>query len=1207
MIEVDDGGIYKRTVPSGTGNWFPVHGTLQNAEFHSIAYDALSNTLFGGTQDVGAPRQIGAGDDRWNGGVQGDGGAVEIDNVTLAGSSQSLRYVSNHRLQQFRRQVFNASAGFVSETFPSLNVVGTGQTLSQHETAIPFYAPIIVNSVNPQRGLIATANLYESTDQFNNLTKIVTGAIGITAMAYGGTGNANAIYYGRAGGLFLRSAAAGAFSAITAYNGQAPSDIVLDPDDWQTAIVVDSNQVFRLTNSGASVADVTGNLASLLGFANQIRTVTYVESVLDDGIIIGTDIGAFLMYVSAPGVWEAFGPNLPNTRVTDLRYNAADNVLVAGTLGRGAWIMNLASQTFGVNNPPTLALQNQTSVLPENTNTSAALNVADIVVTDDQNGANTLALGGADAALFEIVNNKLRIKAGSVLDFETNSQLDVFVTVDDPTVGNTPDDVVAQLIDITNVNEPPSVALSNTVTALAENANTSARTKMADITVIDDSLGTETLSLTGDDAAMFEIFTGDLYLRANAVLDFETNPVLNVIVNVNDATVGGNPDDSEPLAVTITDVNEAPSIVLSNAVALLAEDVDTSSAIKVADIDVLDDALGNNSLTLSGTDAALFEITSGDLFLIAGAALDFETNPVLDVVVSIDDPIVGASPDDSESLTINITDANEPPEGAVVVAGVAQEDSMLTADTSGLTDQNGLGTFHYQWRRSTDDFNTVENVGDDSDAYVLSDADVEAKIRVVVRYTDGQGTAEAVASTAVGPVTNVNDAPVLDNALAPLLPSIDEDTVGPPGELVSTLIAGAVTDADAGALQGLAMTFASHPGRGTWQYSLNNGDTWLQLGTPSTAAARLLPADANTRVRFVPNANFNGQVKIVFRAWDRTQGTSGDTFDIPAGGAGGATAFSAAIEQATLTINPVNDAPVLNNALAPALTPINEDDTNPAGTLVSSLLTGAVTDADAGASRGIAITSASNSAQGTWQYSLDGGANWQNLGAPGVAAARLLPSNELSRVRFVSNLNYNGQVKLFYRAWDQTQGAPGDTFDLSGTGKVGGTRAFSTAVEQATLTINSVNDAPAVTVGSTVGYTLNSPAVLVATTATVSDVDSPNFDSGRLVVRIVSGGNSSNRLLIGGAFTIVNESGVQNVVRNGVTIGTLNANGGIGTTKLEIAFNANATVGIVQQLVRAIKFRTVNSTSMVNRTIAFRVFDGDGGASNEVQTVVQVQ
>src|SRR5207248_1169110 len=80
-------------------------------------------------------------------------------------------------------------------------------------------------------------------------------------------------------------------------------------------------------------------------------------------------------------------------------------------------------------------------------------------------------------------------------------------------------------------------------------------------------------------------------------------------------------------------------------------------------------------------------------------------------------------------------------------------------------------------------------------------------------------------------------------------------------------------------------------------------------------------------------------------------------------------AFSAATDTASLTINAVNDAPVLDASKSPALTAVNEDAGAPVGavgTLVSSLVDFAspagqvdnVTDADGGALLGIAVTAA---------------------------------------------------------------------------------------------------------------------------------------------------------------------------------------------------------------------------------------------------------
>ena len=105
--------------------------------------------------------------------------------------------------------------------------------------------------------------------------------------------------------------------------------------------------------------------------------------------------------------------------------------------------------------------------------------------------------------------------------------------------------------------------------------------------------------------------------------------------------------------------NQAPTVALQNVVMSLPENTDTSDRTKVADITITDDDLGANDLSLSGTDAALFEIDGLELFIQAGVTLDFETNPILDVTVEVDDTAVGTSPDDSASMSIAITDVNE--------------------------------------------------------------------------------------------------------------------------------------------------------------------------------------------------------------------------------------------------------------------------------------------------------------------------------------------------------------------------------------------------------------------------------------------------------------------------------------------------------------------------------------------------------------------
>jgi VCBS repeat-containing protein len=214
--------------------------------------------------------------------------------------------------------------------------------------------------------------------------------------------------------------------------------------------------------------------------------------------------------------------------------------------------------------------------------------------------------------------------------------------------------VATVTITITPVNESPTVALVNQTSRLSENTDTSARIKVADIVISDDATGTNALSLLGADAALFEIVGTELYLKAGASLDFETQPALNVIVAVNDATLPPAPNDTEAMSIGLTDVNEAPGVLLLNPKTTLPQEANTSSPIKVAEIVIVDDALGSNDLSLSGADAALFEIHGTGLYLRAGVSLNSDAISELDVTVVVSDSSVGGGFSDRADMRIAI-------------------------------------------------------------------------------------------------------------------------------------------------------------------------------------------------------------------------------------------------------------------------------------------------------------------------------------------------------------------------------------------------------------------------------------------------------------------------------------------------------------------------------------------------------------------------
>jgi hypothetical protein len=123
--------------------------------------------------------------------------------------------------------------------------------------------------------------------------------------------------------------------------------------------------------------------------------------------------------------------------------------------------------------PTAITLQNVTSAIDENTSTVARIKVANVAVSDDGKGFNALGLTGADAAKFEVDATGLYLKAGTILDFETKTSYAVTVTVNDPTVGGTPDASTNYALSLNNiVNETGGPAIRITEVAPWSSGNT---------------------------------------------------------------------------------------------------------------------------------------------------------------------------------------------------------------------------------------------------------------------------------------------------------------------------------------------------------------------------------------------------------------------------------------------------------------------------------------------------------------------------------------------------------------------------------------------------------------------------------------------------------------------------------------------------------------------------------------------------------------
>jgi Ca2+-binding RTX toxin-like protein len=206
---------------------------------------------------------------------------------------------------------------------------------------------------------------------------------------------------------------------------------------------------------------------------------------------------------------------------------------------------------------------------------------------------------------------------------------------------------------------------------------------------------------------------------------------------------------------------------------------------------------------------------------------DADVGGVVRVVVSYTDG-QGFSESATSAGTSAIANNNDAPVGGVSITGTTTEDQVLTADTSTLSDNDGLGTLHYNWQRDTG--SGFVNVGSDQATYTLGDADVGGVIRVVVDYTDGQGTTEFVVSAGTAPIANVDDAAVAAD---------DSDSTAE-----SASVSGSVFGNDAD-VDGPALTVSAVNGSGA------------NVGTQITlASGALLTLNADGTYTYDPNGAF---------------------------------------------------------------------------------------------------------------------------------------------------------------------------------------------------------------------------------------------------------------------------------------------------------------------------------------------------------------
>ncbi len=669
----------------------------------------------------------------------------------------------------------------------------------------------IIARVTDQGGLSLDRAFVISLVDVNEAPTITSSGGGATAALTVGENNSNilnvsasdpennTITYSITGGAdaarFVINAATGALSFISPPDYEVPLDAngdniydltiqasdgtLVDTQTLSITVVNTGEPPVITSNGGGSVAAV-----SLLEGGSAVTTVTAVDpdfgSVLTYAIVGGADAGRFMIN-AATGVLTLLAPaDFENPLDADL--NNAYEVTVQVSDGTLADTQAITLTIINQNDPP--------SITSDGGGATAAVTMfegvtlATTVTAVDPDIGTVLIYtisGGADAAKFTINSATGALSFIAAPDFETPTDVggdnvyDVQVQVLDGLGGV---DMQTIAVTVINANEAP-VITSNGAGAIAAVSTSENSTSVTTVTAADPDIGAVlSYSISGGaDAAKFVVNATTGVLTFITAPDFDTagdvggNNVYDVIVQVSDG-LGGI--DTQAIAVTVTNVNEAPVITSNGGGAVAALSFQENGSV-VTTVTATDQDAGTTlTYTLvGGADLAKFTInpTTGVLTFIT--APDYEApgdvggDNVYDVTVQVSDGLGGI---DTQAIAVSVTNQNEAPvitsNGGAATASVSVAENSTGVTTVTASDTDAGNTLSYSILSGADAAKFTINAATGvltfvsaPDFDIAGDADANNIYEVIIQVSDGFGGIDTQAISVT--LTNVNEAPVI--------------------------------------------------------------------------------------------------------------------------------------------------------------------------------------------------------------------------------------------------------------------------------------------------------------------------------------------------------------------------------------------------------------------------------------------------------------
>ena len=381
----------------------------------------------------------------------------------------------------------------------------------------------------------------------------------------------------------------------------------------------------------------------------------------------------------------------------------------------------------------------------ENT-TEISLTEFVLVNPGEQNYTVNIAGEGSEAFTYNLDTNSLEIT--EALDHESQETFELTVSF---TSDNGDVQEFALAFNVTDVDEPATIAANLSTDSFDENAATGA--SVATINATDPEGSSLTYTLSGTSSENFTIDTEGSITLINT-LDYETATSYELIVAVDD----GTNVSTEVITVSVTDVNETPT--LNVAVALNSVQEDAAIGTTIATSRVNDPEAGTVTYSLSGTGSENFSVDSdGTVTLVS--ALDYQNVTAYEITLTATDGDNSVS----ETFTINVEDINEVPTLTTTLAAASFAENVAigtTIATSSASDPES-STISFSLSGSGSDNFSVDANGS---VILANNLDYETATSYTITLTASDGT------NSVQETITINVSDVLESSINNLVTTL---------------------------------------------------------------------------------------------------------------------------------------------------------------------------------------------------------------------------------------------------------------------------------------------------------------------------------------------------------------------------------------------------------------------------------------------------